>query len=790
MTDHQTKARGLYQLYRDEKKHEEKTRKMLTELERNNEQLFDSKLRLVEMLLDVQVKDELARQAEADETNMPQLNAELIRENARKRMQTEVRAHSAESRQMFEDGFMSHLDRLVRQDEDEAKKEIRTTVDRYVEPHLEQLRRERRRRPDGPLESVARAANEVAARRRTELKEQQHMRARVDHSDRARRVEQALALLKRDIGDLTPLLHVAPVDYKTDIGRREAEENDLRQLIARQRAEEERLIQERQVTQAVIEAEQAKLAADVDGACQQLVLLQRELETKEMDLKEMAAAQIPGSGTWATSTMQLEKDLALAIEEEYHLKHDTTEIAHKNDLLQTERAALDGEIAQSIDDLTRTQMEYQEIMNQIEAKLTAAKQKMYRLRDDEVEMTHKINDHMYRILHRREDVRQQKRDLRASINTIISQISVEDRVQSALTARALELQTQAEKARGSMEHDIATFNSQLVRINQELKNKSALISQNVETLTNFFAASGRVNEVKLTGIQLQTQIDQLVKEWSRVEWEAASSVAQVAARVDHTRRENDRVLRQIGRYVIVQEDISEEGVDLVKSTNAELVQIQESLYAESSMRAYREAKYTQSTKLLRDRLQLRARGDRSIMPLTASKHVSLRDRRARREAANRSRQARDLALQHVRNFSLTTGEPGVNVTPMGAPRSGHIRDYFGMGTDASSMRSPSSFTGGGSVSIGGAGSERAALDHPEFRRLVIDFIKKEIQPLYDSSQITKKRFVDVVARVSTWFLDTHRPTTDLSEQNLNELTKAIQEVLTWQDEQRLGARQS
>ena len=82
-------------------------------------------------------------------------------------------------------------------------------------------------------------------------------------------------------------------------------------------------------------------------------------------------------------------------------------------------------------------------------------------------------------------------------------------------------------------------------------------------------------------------------------------------------------------------------------------------------------------------------------------------------------------------------------------------------------------------------------NHPDFkvfREKTIRFIKDELQPLYDTNQITKKRFVDVVARVSSWFLATHRPTQDLSESNIQELVRRIQEVLLWQDDERSRAR--
>ena len=76
----------------------------------------------------------------------------------------------------------------------------------------------------------------------------------------------------------------------------------------------------------------------------------------------------------------------------------------------------------------------------------------------------------------------------------------------------------------------------------------------------------------------------------------------------------------------------------------------------------------------------------------------------------------------------------------------------------------------------------------EFRGMVVSFIKKEIQPLYDTNQITKKRFIDIVSRVSTWYLDTHPPAPELSEANVKELVRKIQETITWQDEERLRRR--
>ena len=721
----QLKARGLYQLYRDEQRHEERTRRMLDELERNNRALHQSKLKLLEKLLDVQVKDDLSRHAAmADNHIFAQMNTELVKEAARAKIENEVKAHIGESRRMYSDGFMSHLDAIANADDEVSRAEVREVVDKYVDPHIETLRRANRRQPETALQSVAVAAAQVAQQRRRELDEQTKFRARKDHSSRVQRVAEGLKMLKRDIGDLTPLLHVTPVDYKCDIGKREAQINDLRSLIARQRAEEEQLLQERQTQLAIIDRDQAKLIADVDATCQHLVLLQRELETKELDLKEMAASQVPGNGSWATSTMQLEKDLSLAAEEEFHLRHEAEEVRKVADVLAVERSELDASITESVTMLARTQQEHQDALSLIEEKLTAEKNKLYRLREDEQSMSTMINDCRRRMLHRREDVRDQKRKLRMRINEVISQLSIEDRLQSALMARSLDLQTQAEKASAQAEHHEVSLRNKIDTLAKELQTKTKQISSNAETLADYEAAleeSGK-GGTKLSALQLQTQITQLLKEWSRVEWEASSTVAEVAARVDMNARENERSLRVMGQLVVLQEDSGTAGADIVNTDTDSLRKIVEDLYDELAQRSYREAKYTQTIRLLRERLQRRARGER-VDPITRNRRITLKDRRERRETLEQSRIAREIVLQHVRRHNENAQE---------AATGGGRSDSRAFSASTSDV---------GSSAIGVASANQGTPEYAAFRSLTVNFIKKEIQPLYDTNQITKKRFI-------------------------------------------------
>jgi hypothetical protein len=753
----QTRVQGLYGLYKDEKKHEAKTQRMLQDLEKNSQQMQAAKVRLIEKLLDIQLKDEVSRQMnlESNDIAPEQRISESLRESAKRRLEAEVKANIGEARKLYHDGFMAHLDQMVHTPEDQARSEVRTMVDQYVDPHIELQRRQQRRKPQSTLESIAAAASQVRVQRKKELDEQHRYQAMKDVADRIARVDSSMKTFKRDIGDLTPLLYCQPIEYKTQIGVKEAELNDLRQTILRQKADEERLLQERQIQLAIIDSDMARLVADVDASCQKLILLQRELETKELDLKEMAASQAPGNGTWATNTMQLERDLSLAVEEEFHLRHEADEVRKTLDILQAERSAMDLEVTQSVLELNTAQTEHQSVLSRIEQKLSKEKATLYALRENELETTRKINELRYRILFRREDVRRQKRDLRAVINTTISQLSIEDRLQSALMARSLEMQKAAEKARAQSDHHITSLNNQLMTINSDLKSKSAQISSLAEQVTNFWAGAERMKDVKKTATQLQTEIDQLVKEWARVEWEAASQVAQLASRVDLNTREKDAVLKQMAGFAVLQEELAPEGIEVEHTPTEELERVRDFMYNDATQRAYREAKYAQSIRMFRDRSIMKARGER-VEPLTRNRRVSLEERRLRREATERSKQARHIALEHLRRHNENSDRGRTN-------------------------RSVSRASG----SVAGSDQPSSISESNEFRSMVISFIKKEIQPLYDTNQITKKRFIDIVSRVSSWYLETHPPTSELSETNVKELVRKIQEVISWQDEERM-----
>lgn len=764
------KAEGLYKLFDEEKRQEQQTRKMLDELERNNEALQRAKMRLIEKLLDVQLKDVLSRELHRGDQQAFAMSssvqgAEAIRHGARTRLENEVRASADEAFIQYPDGFIPRLNKMVELDEDKSRADVSHMVSQYVDPFIEKHRREqRKRRPaegGNTLASVAVAAKQVLEQQQRVVNDEAKLMDLQSANNRASRVKEAFGMFKKNIGDVQPLLYVVPKEYKTSIGVREAEINDLRSKLLHQRGEEERLLQERAIQLNLLDADQAKVSADVEQMQQQLVLIQRELETKELELREIAEAQTPGSGSWANNTLQLERDLDRAAEDEFVLRQQLEEIRHGHDILVAEREALDGEIGDSIAELTQSQQEQQSVLARLEQRMTDSKQQLFGVRSEEQKLTREINEYRYKMLNRREDIRLQKKTTYGAMNAIIAQLAIEDHLQSRLMSQAIALQRQAESTQAQADHHITSLNHQLQSANVELQAKSDQIRSYAIILTNYYTQIEKVKEVRLLPAQLQTRIDASQKEADRTEKEAAERVAAVAASVDHNVRESEHILRQMAKFAVLQEDLRAEGVDITSTSTDDIVALRDTLYSELTARSYREGKYTQTIRMLRERLNRRQRGE-NVQPLTLNKRVPLTERRARRDVMRRSAVARQVAQDHLRQHNQTAN---LQRQQLG------LSNTFTLSDTQRGM-------------LGGASGDATS----GFRTLVINFIKKEIQPLYDTNQISKVRFVDVVSRTSSWFLANHQVASELTESNMTALTRHIQEVLTWQDDERLKMR--
>ena len=789
-----SRSKALYNLHQEEKRHEDRTRQILSELEENSKQTTTARVKLIEKLLDIAVKDEMSRKiSEGKIKAQTRLSDEVMRQNAKAVIEDQVKANLQTGKSIYgEHPFLAALGKLVSTDEETARAEVAEAVHRNVAPIIDRSSQQKMMlggggeyNNGGVLMGVGSMIATAEKKRKAEMRESISFRGHSNAADRQKRVEAAVAMFKKDIGDLSSLLNLTPVLYKTDIGVAESEIISLRKKVATQRQDEDQLLHERRIQMSLMDAEHAKLTAETEAACQQLVVLRRELESRQTDLREISEASAPKSGQWASSTLKIENDLALAIEEEHQLRVKAEEVRRANNMLKADSKLLAIEVDEGVSELGNMQAELQGILEKLESRISEDKSRLYELRQQQVSDTRQINELRHRMLHRREDVRRQKREARGVINTIFAQIKVEKELQCLLTAISEELQHQAQTMHvQASDHTTAldTKRKELERQNKELGER---IRQASVDLTNYIGGAESkakgVHDAKLTPPQLLNYLDQQTSEYRRQEYDAATSKAQVLSRVHLNTRENDRILRQLGELMVLQEDVRAEGVDITNSTHEDLQFIQDNLYNEVSQRGYQEEKYKQTLHLLHTRLEKKDQGV-PVLPLTRNRRLALAERRAKTDAMKRARKEGLAAVEHLRSGRYLDG---ANENSLIADRRG-----------ASSILDASA--GRGNLSFGSSENNTSALNksggggqqpQPDaFRSMVIQFIKNEIQPLYDSNQITKRRFVDVVSRVSSWFVGSHRPSKELNESDVAALTRKIQETLTWQDQERLKQR--
>lgn len=761
------KQRALFDLFKEEKRREERAKRTLDELESITANVQRAKAHTIEKLIDIQSKEQLTKMMDQEDLAQHRrycsaASATAVRELSEKRLRDEIAANLTTARNENPDGFIAKLDQMLQMTKEEARKDVATMVGKYLDPHLSRIATQTKSaRTDDALPSTQQHHKKFVEEKQKEIKANvDHVRDRNAATDRMRRVSEASGMFKKDLGDLQPLLLVAPVEYKTSIGKREAEINDLRLQMQSQRAEEEQLLQERKIQADLIQADQAALKAAVDQLHQKLAFMRREMESKALEVREIEevgalASGGGGGGAWAANTIQLEKDLNATIEQEAHLRKECEAAKRVQDVLAAEKDALVEEVANAIETLQRVQEEHKVVLDRVDNRMQGAKRTILQQRTEQLEMTKAINELRYRMLHRREDTRRRRKLIREEMNTVMGLLSIEDHRQSLLMAQVLELQKSCERTQAQADHHLASLQSQLTKANQELQNKADQIRTFAVDLTNYFAGGSMVKEVKLSAVQLQTQIDNTQKEVERIEKEAAEHVAAVASRIDGNMRENNLTLKYIASLSVTQEDVRPAGVDAVRATTDELQSVRDGLHSELTQRVYREGKYTQCIRMFRDRLNKRMRGE-TVEPLTLNRRMSQADRKARANVHLQSTKAREAAKTHLRQHTLNARSATTVELHDPATQEGRVANAAAMSA---------------------------------FRTLVINFIKREIQPLFDANQISKVRFVDVVHRVSTWYMENHAPSLELSEYSMQVMSRKIQETLTWQDEQRLKMKQ-
>eukprot|EP01065_Artemidia_motanka_P029826 TRINITY_DN35898_c0_g1_i1.p1 TRINITY_DN35898_c0_g1~~TRINITY_DN35898_c0_g1_i1.p1 ORF type:complete len:810 (+),score=365.46 TRINITY_DN35898_c0_g1_i1:58-2487(+) len=781
--------RGLYDLYQEERRREEKTKASLRTLQENSDELLRSKMRLVEKVLDIKVKDELAFMRDATNVALVETSNEAVRRRARERIQRDVAVRLPEAKDKWGDHFVSYLEDMAERDRDaesqlRERRRVRQAVDNTVAPPLQRLAEQRHTAVQdaakgGTSEIIEAECERVLQDGREALSVARRGRLAEEHENRRARVAAAEAKLLKPkevtAAQLSDVLNTEPDPtwYDCPVGKSEAVINDWRNLIYRQRAEEERLILERSAQLNTMESEHEVLQQEVDALTQQVQAAQEELDTKEREIGEMREAQIPGSGRWARDLVDLEQSVEFQVDEELRLKRDYENIAAASGTIDADKRMLNEKVHDELEELARLQEQYQQLVDKIEEQLMTAKDGILGIRHENLENTRRINDLRWRAWSGSDEVQDRKRAIRDRLNHTISQLAIEERLLTVLEAKIQLKEEEMEMIQRDSHKALEAGKADLMRVKSEQEYAAIECTKLIDTLsdlkTSVALGDGQPRPVTKSEGQLKEDYKALTKQWGAMLHETAQSISETKAKTMMNIEENELLLDRMGHIVVTGQTLEREGADIEHSTTAQLAQVANRLYDDLARASFRESKMNQLLRTFREVQQRRAEGE-VISQITGPRPQPRHERRSRREAKQRAWLAKEMAKANV-------VIQGAQVSPSPAPRA-----------DPAAVRQASASPGRGMYDRQTSAAPHEQTPEQQHRLRVINFIKSEIQPLYDSEQITKKRFIDIVARTSSAYLEIHPPSSALTPENQQWLQRKIQEVITLQDEARSRRR--
>eukprot|EP00758_Cryptobia_borreli_P001370 Tbor_TRINITY_DN2182_c0_g1::TRINITY_DN2182_c0_g1_i1::g.5475::m.5475 len=297
ITPNRPQSKAIIKLHRDEIKHNNNTQSLIRELEDNSNKLCTTRMKMIEKLLDIAVKDEISKKVNDNNYNIESsgFNDREMKDNIKKCMREEViRNIPLALSCCTEHPFMLALRDLININNDDAKKEVSTYVDKYITNHINEVLLVKSNVTSNRLESVAcgvvTVLNELKQLLRSEKSEIYrpfHNNSNIENTEeRIKRVQEGKVILQniKDIGDLHLLLNTPCVVYNTECGTLEAEIESMKRRIIKLQAEEDNIINIRKKKEEELSLGEAKLTGDIDAACRNHVLLIRELEALEVQI--------------------------------------------------------------------------------------------------------------------------------------------------------------------------------------------------------------------------------------------------------------------------------------------------------------------------------------------------------------------------------------------------------------------------------------------------------------------------------------------------------------------------
>ncbi|KAJ9469170.1 hypothetical protein DIPPA_11615 [Diplonema papillatum] len=767
------KVRGLFDLYQEEKRTEERTKNTLRELQRNSDEVLRAKLRVIEKLLDLKVKDEVSILRKTTNVAVVETNNSLVKKKAEEKLLREVLALVPAAREKYPDAFVTQFEQLASQYEEDTLSEIKQAVHEQLDAELAALR-QRRSAVQGEAvkgDAVDRETEAVILNGQKELLQRRSTERDAEHRLRIARVKTAESkLFKPDEvtpASLSSLMRCTPIDFRTDIGKLEAEINDLRNLIYQQRAEEERLLLNRSAKLNNLEDVENDLHQELNSLVTQLTENKKELETKTVELAEMKSAQVPTVGRWAVDISSLEESLEYCIEEEARLKREYQGISHAVNTVDADQRLLNEKVHDSLEEVASLQEQYRQIIDKIERQLVAYKDEILGIRQEVSGSTSQINEMRWTAQHGGEESRDIARSFKEKINRSISQVAIEENLQSMLQAKCVLIEQSSEQVKNTWNQQISEQVIETEKLKKQIDQQLKSIRNLIEELSNLKTTKqGSFVQPQYSVPQLQEMIDERYRQWSAMLFDISRESSNTKAQILVNEEENETLLDEMGHIVVLGHILDAEGLDIETSSTSQLAGAANRLYDDLAAASYRQAKLNQLIRIFRDIQDRRSRGDQ-VPRLTARRLLSRAARRSKRTVHENTWLAKEIAKQNV---SLQSA------FPLSASQK---------------PPSPSHLT----ASPRPDATPQSALSDPNYQTLeqahklrVITFIKSEIQPLYNTEQITKKRFIDIVARVSAAYLESHPISPALTMDDHQWLSKKIQEVITLQDDARSRKR--
>ena len=659
------KVRGLFKLYNDEKKAETKTRDILTELEDNSSDVLQAKLRLIEKVLGIKVKDELTIMRKTSNVAIVETNSALIRKKARERITMDSLSLLPTARDKYPDAFVTHFESLASQPEEEIRSQIAQGITDNLDTELGYLkaRRQTAVQEGNMLDSIKAEKEQVRSNGEREIlsniKSGTPWKDPTDRIARVHAAEEILSKLKPQeilTDTLSELMHCTPVSFNTDIGKLEAEINDLRSLIYNQRAEEERLLLERSAKLSAFEIEQSDLQKEVNDLVTKLSDAMEEIEAKEMETVHMRESQVPKIGKWDVEISGLKDSVEFGNDEEMKLKRDYEGVSHAVGQVDANKSLLEEKVHDELSSLKELQDEYRTIVDKIEEQLLQHKTDIVGYRQQVLASTKRINELRWKARHGGEEARDVKRSLKERVVQAITQLTVEERLQRMMQAKLILLEQDAEHLRSTWNDAISTQTQETQRHDVLLRSLTVDIQQRVDELADLktgMQAGVSQGAPPLTAANYEAEIENRNRSWPSLVFDTARRVADVKANILVYENQSEMILESMGHIVVTGKILQKEGIDIETATNAQLASTANRMYDDLARASHRESKINMLIRIFKNIQERRAAGEQ-IGKLTGKRHLSRAERRSKRDVRDNSALAQQIAKQ---NLSLQSAYP-------------------------------------------------------------------------------------------------------------------------------------